>query len=176
MTDHPKPLVETDRLLLTRPTVDDFDAFNAMLSDPKVFRFLGNSAAPRPEAWTKLLRNIGHWDAFGYGIFAIREKDSGRYIGEIGIGHFQRGLGTDFDPFPEGAWLLASEAHGKGYATEAAEAAHEWFFALKGIQRTVCIIDPANVGSIRVAEKLGYRAFAQRDYRDVPITLFERSV
>src|SRR3546814_17524593 len=49
------------------------------------------------EAWNRLLRYAGHWTLLGYGIFAVVEKASGRFIGETGIADFHRGLGDDFD-------------------------------------------------------------------------------
>ncbi|WP_369931249.1 GNAT family N-acetyltransferase [Xanthomonas sp. NCPPB 2632] len=107
-------------------------------------------------------------------MFAIRSKATGEYVGETGTAHFERDLGTDFDPYPESAWLLGASSHGKGYATEAAEAALRWFLRMKGPQRTVCIIDPQNVGSLRVAEKLGYLPIDERDYREKPVIAFER--
>ena len=167
-------MIETDRLILSTPTISDFEAFHALFSEPPVYRFFGNAPLTRNESWTKFLRGIGHWSVFGFGMFSIREKATHRYLGETGLVHFQRELGADFDPYAEAVWVLASEAHGKGYATEAAEAALRWIFNLKGEQHTVCLIDPANTGSIRVAEKLGYKALGQRTYRDKPVTVFQR--
>ena len=55
----------------------------------------------------------------GYGLLVVEERPAGRVVGEVGLADFHRGLGEDFDPFPEFAWMMASEVHGRGYATEA---------------------------------------------------------
>ena len=109
-----------------------------------------------------------------YGFFAVIEKQTGLYLGQTGFSDFQRELGGDFDPYPEAGWMFAQAAHGKGYATEAALAAHEWFDRERGRQRSVCIIDPPNTASIRVAGKLGYRAIGERPFRDASVLAFER--
>jgi RimJ/RimL family protein N-acetyltransferase len=171
---HGEPVIETERLLLARPTIADFDDSHAMLSDADVIAFIGSKPMSREDAWNQLLRNIGHWAGFGYGIFTAREKDGGRFIGQVGIAHFARGFGEAFDPFPEGAWILAAQGHGKGYATEAVQAAHAWMAEVHGTERTVCLIHPDNQPSRRVAEKLGYRRFGEVRYRDAPGILFER--
>lgn len=101
-------MIDTDRLSLTKPTLADFDDAYAMSSDAEVAEFIGGKPASREDAWTKLLRNIGHWASYGYGIFTVREKASGAFVGEVGFAHFSRGLGETFDPFPEAAWVLAT--------------------------------------------------------------------
>lgn len=169
-----EPVLETERLTLARPTLADLDDSHAMLSDAGVMAFIGGQPILREDAWNKLLRNIGHWTAFGYGIFTVREKDGGRFLGEVGIAHFARGFGAAFDPFPEAAWILAAQGHGRGYATEAVQAAHAWMAEVHGTERTVCLIHPDNLPSRRVAEKLGYRRFGEVRYRDAPGILFER--
>ncbi|SFW41626.1 GNAT family N-acetyltransferase [Luteibacter sp. UNCMF366Tsu5.1] len=167
-------MIVTERLVLTPSAISDFDDCNAMRTDPEVMHFIGGVASAE-DTWIRLLRNVGHWTAFGYGLFTLREKDGGRFVGEGGLAHFRRGLGDDFDDFPEGAWALASAAHGKGYGTEALEAVHAWFFAQRGKGRAVCLIDPENRPSVRMGERLGYRPFRQATYRDKPMTLFERA-
>lgn len=166
-------MIVTERLILTPSAISDFDDCQAMRTDPKVMHFIGGVASEE-DTWIRLLRNVGHWTSFGYGLFTVREKDGGRFVGEGGLAHFRRGLGARFDDFPEGAWALASTAHGKGYGMEALSAAHEWFFGHRGAGRTVCLIDPENVASVRLGERLGYRPFEQTTYRDKPMTLFER--
>jgi RimJ/RimL family protein N-acetyltransferase len=156
---HDAGMIDTDRLTLTKPTLADFDASYAMSSDAAVAEFIGGKPASREDAWNKLLRNIGHWASYGYGIFTVREKARGAFVGEVGLAHFSRSLGEAFDPFPEAAWVLATSAHGKGYATEAVAAAHIWIDRHQKPQRTVCLIHPDNRASIRVAEKLGYAGF-----------------
>jgi len=168
-------MIETERLILRQNGLEDFEQAYAIYSDPDVVRHIGNGQpGTRQDVWFRLLRFVGHWQLLGYGMFAIIEKASGRMIGETGMADFKRGLGDDFDPFPEAAWILASDMHGKGYAEEAATAAHRWFEDNRGKQRTVCIIDPPNTASIRLAEKLGYRSMGERPFRDSTVMMFER--
>ena len=72
------------------------------------------------------------------------------------------------------SWTIASWAQGRGYATEAAAGALAWLEAQRRPGRTVCLIHAENAPSLRVAAKLGYRAFAEREYRGYPALLFER--
>lgn len=110
---------------------------------------------------------------FNYGIFIVRER-AGRFVGEVGLAHFARGFGEQFDPFPEASWVLASHGHGHGYATEAAFAVHDWMAQTHHPSRTVCIIRPDNLMSVRIAVKLGYTKFGKTEYRGGTPTMFER--
>lgn len=94
-------MIDTERLTLTKPSLVDFNESYAMSSDAAVAEFIGGKPATKEDAWNKLLRNIGHWTTFGYGIFTVREKVGGGFVGEVGLAHFSRGLGEAFDPFPE---------------------------------------------------------------------------
>ena len=168
-------MIETDRLLLRPYREEDFDDLFAMNSDIRILKYLGNKPSTREETWMRLLRNVGHWSLKGFGAFAVFEKTTGRFVGNTGLAHHQRGLGEQFDPFPEAGWVLAHWSHGNGYATEAALAAHRWFDAREEAQRTVCMIDPENTPSLHVAEKLGYRPFGRGEYRNDAVILFARS-
>ena len=75
---------------------------------------------------------------------------------------------------PEIGWVLASQAHGRGYATEAVLAAVEWGAAHFSSARTACIIAPENIASIRVAVKCGYREFKLTTYKGHPTLMFVR--
>ena len=169
-------MIETQRLILRPHAPQDFDAMYAMSTDPQVMRFIRHGAeATRQDVWTKLLRNIGHWSAFGYGLFAVVEKSTGAYVGDAGLSNFRRELGEDFDPYPEAAWVFALDAQGKGYATEAAFAAHDWLDRKIGKGRRVCIIAPENAGSLAVARKLGYTPYAEARYKGDPVAKLERA-
>jgi RimJ/RimL family protein N-acetyltransferase len=167
-------MIETENLRLRRPEIGDLEAIHAMRSDLAIVRFLGGRALTREEAWHRLTRIVGHWALRGYGMFAVVEKRSGTLVGEVGLFDGCRGLSPDFDNAPEAGWILAGEAQGKGYAGEAAAAAHRWFAAAHGEQRSVCIIAPENLASFRVAHKLGYKSFGQVDYQNGPVVMLER--
>lgn len=64
------------------------------------------------------MRYVGHWALLGYGYWAVRDKQSGEYLGSIGFSNFLRDITPALDA-PEMGWTLVSSAHGKGYATEA---------------------------------------------------------
>ena len=172
------PVIETTRLILRLHRSEDLEERSAMRMEEETMRHIGGTASDHPAAredsWARIQRYVGHWALFGWGVFAVEHKASGAFIGEAGIADFHRGLGPDFDATPEGAWVLRAKAAGKGYATEAMMAAIDWFAANVGRKRIVCVIDPQNRGSIRVAEKLGFLRYDERAYHGEPKLLFER--
>ena len=167
-------IAETPRLILRRHAKIDFPSYFAMSADPVMTRFAGRVPAGPDEAWMRLLRQAGHWSLYGYGFLAIEEKATGCFVGEAGLAHFRRGLGTAFDDLPEAGWAIAPWAQGHGYATEAAAAALKWCETSLGMRRTVCLIHAENAASIKVAGKLGYTKFGECAYRGYSAIMFER--
>ncbi|MEA2665859.1 MAG: hypothetical protein QOI11_2803 [Candidatus Eremiobacteraeota bacterium] len=168
------PVIETARLRLRAHRAGDLDDCAAMWADPAVTRHIGGKPATRQETWTKLLRYAGMWVLLGYGYWALEERATGRLAGELGFADFGRDLAS-FSGRPEIGWALASHAHGKGYATEAVQAAVAWGDGAFGpAARTVCMISADNLASIRVAEKCGYHEYARTDFHGDATILFER--
>jgi RimJ/RimL family protein N-acetyltransferase len=167
------PTLETERLTLHGHRVEDLEEAMTLWGDPRVVQYISGTPAGREEVWARLLRYIGHWSVAGYGLWLIRERATGRFVGEAGIADFKRDIAISFNGAPEAAWALASWAHGQGYATEAMTAVLAWAEAAAHT-RTVCLIDPLNVASRRVAAKIGYREFARVDYRGINVLVFER--
>jgi RimJ/RimL family protein N-acetyltransferase len=170
----PIPILDTERLLLRAHTPEDFAACAAMWADPEVTRHIGGRPFTGEEVWARVLRYAGHWSWLGYGFWAIVEKSSGRFVGEAGFADFKREMEPALAGEPEAGWVLAPWAHGRGYATEAVRAALQWADARFESARTVCLIDPGNARSIRVAEKCGYRRFGSGRYKGAETLLFER--
>ncbi len=168
------PVIETARLRLRAHRADDLAACAAMWAEPAVTRYIGGKPATRQETWTKLLRYAGLWSLLGYGYWALEDRATGGFIGELGFADFMRDMEPSLDGRPEIGWALASHAHGNGYASEAVAAAVAWGDGAFGTVRTVCLIGPENVASIRVAEKCGYREFARAEYKGEATILFER--
>lgn len=167
------PVLQTPRLQLRAHRLEDFQAFADMWADPLVHRYLSANPSTREESWIRLLRYAGLWNFLGYGCWAIEERASGRCIGDIGYADFKRGIPM-LEGVPEMCWVLAAEAHGKGYASEAVAAALAWGREHFGEHHCACIIAPDNAGSVKVATKAGFQLEAQTTYRDEPILLFVR--
>jgi RimJ/RimL family protein N-acetyltransferase len=168
------PTIETARLRLRGHRGEDFDDCAAMWADAAVVRHIGGRPFSAEETWAKILRYAGLWSLLGYGYWAIEDKASGRYVGDVGFADFKRAVQPSFDGAPEIGWALVPWACGQGFATEAVGAALGWGDWHLGAAATVCMIDPDNAASIRVAEKCGYREFARATYKNQPTILFRR--
>src|SRR4051812_30549324 len=112
------PTIETERLRLRPHGLKDFPDCVAMWSDPEVCRFTIGQPCPPQRTWQRLTSYLGHWQLLGYGYWAVEEKSSGRYIGELGFADFKREMQPSIEGIPELGWALVTRAHGKGYATE----------------------------------------------------------
>jgi RimJ/RimL family protein N-acetyltransferase len=84
------PTLESSRLILRGPTLDDFAASLAMWSDPAVVRYFGRPPFGEEEVWARLLRYVGHWALLGFGYWVVVEKASGRFVGEVGFADLRR--------------------------------------------------------------------------------------
>jgi RimJ/RimL family protein N-acetyltransferase len=169
-------VIDTPRLRLRGHRLDDFAACSAMWADPAVTRYIGGRPFSTEESWTRFLRYAGCWAMMGFGFWALEEKSTGLFLGELGFADFKRDMQPSFGDVPEAGWVLTTAAHGKGYATEALRAATAWGDESPQAPRTVCMIHPDNAPSIRVAEKCGYREERRSEYRGNPVIVFVRSM
>ncbi|KPH65843.1 GNAT family N-acetyltransferase [Novosphingobium sp. ST904] len=149
-------MLETERLCLRPPERGDFEPMRQMFCDPLVVAHIGGSPLLRTEAWARFQRDVGHWTLEGFGQFTVLERASGRYVGKLGHARFLRDLGPLVETEIEMTWTLASGFHGLGYGSEAGRAAIAWFEG-RGPRRTACVIAEANLPSLGLARKLGYR-------------------
>jgi RimJ/RimL family protein N-acetyltransferase len=163
MTVPGNPAIDTARLSLRPHELADFDALAAMWADPAVVRHIGNQPSTREESWARLLRYRGHWALLGYGFWAVRERATGAFVGEVGIADFRRDFETPLGV--EAGWVLAAGAHGKGYATEAVSAALAWGKAHAATREVAALVDVGNEASLRVARKCGFAEVMRGHYR-----------
>lgn len=121
--------------------------------DPEVMRF---GDGPQTPEWVRdwIRRALACYEQRGYGPWAVIEKHSGELIGYCGLFFYPDINGR---PEIEIGYRLARAWWGRGYATEAVTAVRDFAFDTLGLSRLVALIDPANVASVRVAEKAGMR-------------------
>ena len=168
------PVIETERLRLRAHRPDDFAACAAMWALPEVVRYIGGKPFSVEEVWSRVLRYAGHWQWMGFGFWALEEKSTGAFAGDLGFAEFKREIEPSIQGIPEIGWVLAPHAQGKGYATEAVRAVVAWGDEHFDRARTVCLIHPENLPSLRVAEKCGYKEFQRTTYKGQPTIILER--
>ncbi|PJJ60360.1 GNAT family N-acetyltransferase [Hymenobacter chitinivorans] len=170
----PIPVLSTSRLVLREHRFTDLPAFTSIFQKPEFYAFLGGQPQPEEDVWIKILRYNGHWSLLGFGYWAVEETATARYIGAVGFGDWHRALEPSLKGEPEIGWVLDPAVHGRGYATEAVAAALAWGEEHFTCSRTVCIIDPDNAPSLRVAAKHGYQPIAETTYKGKPIIVLSR--
>jgi RimJ/RimL family protein N-acetyltransferase len=169
------PALETSRLVLSAHVAGDLPALHAMWSDPAVTGPIGLPPANRQDAWFRLLRYGGLWPMLGYGYWAVREKHTGRFAGDIGFADFKRPTDPPIEGLPEAGWALCPWAHGQGFASEALSAALHWLDTATDHRRAVCIISAANAPSHRVAAKAGFLPAGSVSFKSETTALLVRS-
>ena len=140
------PVLETARLRLRAPKLDDFEHLAAFYASPRSFE---SRPLTRLEAWQTWAADAGLWVLRGYGPFGVEDRESGAYLGEVGI--YQQ---ANY-PASEFGWFVVPEAEGKGIAYEAARAVKGWIAAGFGWPFVTSIIDPGNTRSIALGLRLG---------------------
>ena len=146
-------MLESDRLIFRKITVDDFDDLAAMLRDPDVmYAWEHTFSDEQIHKWieNQILRYRDH--VVGY--FAAIRKDTRAFVGQMGL------LWSDFDELRvlEIGYMLKRKYWGKGFATEGAAALAQYAFDTIGVNRVYASIRPENTQSIRVAERIGMTA------------------
>ena len=168
------PVIETPRLILRAHAFADFDAYCTLWSDPDVVRYITGTPFTREASWSRFLRHPGHWQHMSFGFLAIEERETGRFIGEAGFHDMRREITPSIEGTLEAGWGLMPSAHGRGYGSEAMQALVGWADAAFPGRRMTCIIDPANLPSRRVADRLGFTEVGPATYHGSVVTLFER--
>lgn len=169
----PHPVLTTERLILTPVAVTDFDDLKAIWNDEGFTRAITGRALTQEEVWFRLLRDIGHWQTLDHGNWAMRTRDTGAYVGSVGVLNYLRDLDPPFDA-PELGWGVASAFQGQGLAREGLEAALNWTDTVLKAPRTVCMISPDNAPSLKLAERVGYVRYADDFYKDHVVHLLDR--
>lgn len=142
--------IETTRLILRLPRVEDFERYAEMQADEQAARYIGGTSA-RAAAWRKFLQMPGAWMVQGFAMFSVVEKASASWIGHIGPWR------PDGWPGNEVGWAFHPSAWGRGLATEAGIAAIDWSFANLDWTEVIHCIDPDNRPSQALATRLGSR-------------------
>ena len=167
------PVIETERLILRAPRLSDFDAYVATRRSPEVYSLFGDAPPAAEDCWRRFITIQGHWALMGFGYWLVEERGTGGYVGEVGMADFRRVIEPSIEGTMEAGWILSPLVHGKGYATEAAQAAIAWGRAQFPGRGITCIISPGNATSLAVAHKCGFVTRCVTDYHGEPVLLLD---
>lgn len=142
-----KVILHTERLTLRELGPEDAEAFIRLRSDPQIMRYTGEQPESDLEVVRQQLAAYPDYEKYGYGRWGM--VLAGEVIGFAGLKFLEDRQEVDV------GYRLVPEHWGKGLATEATRACIEYGFAELGMERIIAMMMPANVGSIRVAEKCG---------------------
>ncbi|MFW8595746.1 GNAT family N-acetyltransferase [Cribrihabitans neustonicus] len=145
----PVPRLETARLVLRAPRLDDFPAYAAILMSDRA-RHMGGPFS-RQDAWLDFTQYVAGWQLRGAGIWTAELRASGDIAG-----FFSAGMEYG-DREHELGYLLSGACEGQGLAAEAIAAVRD--FALSGLElpSLVSYVDPGNTRSARAAVRSGAR-------------------
>lgn len=147
MTDIPTLL--TERLILRPPLMEDWPDYAALMLSSRAV-YMGGPFSTSV-AWGMFCHDIAQWPLMGHGALMMEDRDSAGCLGQVGINH-----GPLF-PEHELGWFVYPDAEGQSYAFEAAAALRDWAFKERCLETLVSYIDPDNIRSQRLAERLGAR-------------------
>jgi RimJ/RimL family protein N-acetyltransferase len=146
------PRITTQRLLLREWQDPDRHAFAQMNADPRVSEFLVGPVT-RADSDDMVDRIDRCWRERGYGLWATERRDSGTFIGYVGL--WPATFDASFTPAVEVGWRLAPAHWGNGFATEGALEAMRYGFEVMDMTEIVSFTAAANERSWRVMQRLG---------------------
>lgn len=167
------PLIETERLVLRLPRVEDAADLAVAYSDPEAVRYLGDgTTSTLAEVEAAIPQWLERWEMWGLGFFSLERRGDGRVLGRAGFLQWDPETWEIGGSETEIGWLLGQEHWGRGYATEAALALRDWAFEERGLSRLISLIQHGNLRSVRVAEKIGERYEGDVEVRGKPSWLY----
>ncbi len=146
------PLLQGPRVQLRMLRVDDVPQLYAQFSDPKVMRYWSRPPLMRIEEARTLFEELQGGVSTGeFAQWAIARRSDDLMIGSCALFAYQQvhrraAIG----------YALASAHWGHGYAHEALRLALDHAFGMLELHRLEADVDPRNVASTRLLEKLGF--------------------
>jgi RimJ/RimL family protein N-acetyltransferase len=154
-------ILETERLILRRWNASDCALLHEINQDPNVMEYFPGLVDL--EGTERLIEKITHhFDKHGYTLYAAERKDTGEFIGFIGL--LTPAFDAHFTPTTEIGWRLSSKHWGQGFATEGAKACLDYAFRVLKIPEIVSFTAVGNIKSRRVMEKIGLAHDEEDDF------------
>ena len=143
-------ILKTQRLRSREFAAEDLDVLATMVADQQQMRFYPRRRT-RDEALAWIGRNLRLYEEYGFGFWLIESRPTSMFLGYCGI----RPLAIEGTAETEIGWHTTKMAWNLGIATEAAVAVRDLAFTRFSQPRLMALIQPDNLASRRVADKIG---------------------
>ncbi|NOQ70601.1 MAG: GNAT family N-acetyltransferase [Crocinitomix sp.] len=164
-------IIETDRIILRRFNLNDFEAVYEFNSDPKVIKYTGDLILKSLEEAKELIKNVwlSDYEKFGYGRWATIYKPDNKIIGFAGLKYLPEMVETDL------GFRFLPQYWNKGLATEISPEIISYGFNTLNLKRIIAIAEQENIGSNKVLEKIGMKQYKVADYEgdDIPYNWYK---
>lgn len=165
----PWTIRETERCILREMTLEDLNDLYEIYKPEEITRYIDglHENCKEEEEFTKAyIENMYRY--YGYGMWVVIEKATGRLIGRAGISHFE----TKKQIQLELGYMIAQEKQNQGYATEVCRAILGYVKDELRIPSVCCRIQKENLVSIHLAEKLGFHLEKRVKYNEKEMGLY----
>lgn len=163
-------VIETERLILRKFTVDDAPFMLELLNTTSWLRFIGDRNVHSIEEAEQYLinGNIKSYEIYGFGFYAVIENSSQKLIGMCGLK--KRDSLEDVDI----GFAFMPNFMGKGYGFEAASATLEYAQTMLKLEKVIAIVNPENQLSIALIKKIGlqFEKMVQLSANDIELMMF----
>ena len=167
MPEMDETILETPRLRLRKLTLDDLEPLAALYADKEIRQYFpdgtdGTLTYAETKEEIEWIIDV-YYGQYGYGLWATIHKETGAFIGRCGL------IPWKLDDQPdvvqvEVAYLLDKPYWRQGLGTEAARAIRDYAFETLGLERIICMVDPQNAASQKVAANTGF--VFEKEYTD----------
>jgi RimJ/RimL family protein N-acetyltransferase len=164
--------IETQRMICERLCDEHLTELATLMRDPRVAETLWPAPDPPSEAEVaaSLASKIEHWERYGFGLWLVRDRQTGEMVGRGGLQHtFVEGMHEI-----EAGWAVVPERWGQGLATEMACASIDAAFGPLRLPQIVAFTMPHNVASRRVMKKTGFTFEREIVHAALPHVLYRR--
>lgn len=172
MPDSPMVILETERMIFRRLVMDDLDALYALYSDKETRQYFpdgtdGTLTFDETKEELEWFLN-GHPEHPELGLWATILKETNQFIGRCGLLPWTIEERAEV----EVAYLLDKRYWRQGLGTEAAQAILRYGFEQLHLSRLICMVDPGNQASIKVATRIGMTLEKEMEDEAGPYLLF----
>lgn len=163
----PWTILETERCRVREIQVEDLDRLYEIYAEPSITTYMEALYTDREKEKRYTENYIRHMYGFyGYGMWIVEEKQTGRIIGRAGLENRSK-------EEIEIGYLIEKEYQRQGYGFEVCSAIIQYAGDVLELPRLACYVEPQNEPSIRLCKKLGFKFIEERQIKKKHFQVYE---